>query len=115
MLAKVHIAEKSMGGKLLYKDLDLLINDGQKVGLIGRNGTGKTTLLNLIAGIDKDYDGKIDISDKTRLAFTRQEHSDVKSMQLLQYILEDLPEYKDLKKKLDNLSNIPEPSTKQLE
>lgn len=115
MLAKINIAEKSMGGKLLYKGLDLSINDGQKIGLIGRNGTGKTTLLNLIAGLDKDYDGNIDLSDKARLAFTRQEHSEVNNMDLIQYILEDLPELKSLKKTLDSFANLKNPSPKQLE
>lgn len=115
MLAKIHVAEKAMGEKLLYKDLDLSINDGQKIGLIGRNGTGKTTLLNMIAGLDKDYDGDVYISDNTRLAFTRQEHSDVSSMDLIQYILEDLPELKELKKTLDSFGNLKDPSPKQLE
>ncbi len=115
MLANIDVAEKYMAGKLLYKDLVLTISEDQKVGLIGRNGTGKTTLLNLIAGLDKEYDGDIDIPSRTRLAFTRQEHSEVSSMQLVQYILEDLPEYKDLKSKLDNFANIKEPSSKQLE
>lgn len=104
-----------MAGKLLYKELALIISENQKVGLVGRNGTGKTTLLNLIAGLDKEYDGSIDLSNKARLAFTRQEHSEVSSMSLIQYILEDLPEYKNLKSKLDNFVNIKEPSNKQLE
>jgi ATPase subunit of ABC transporter with duplicated ATPase domains len=115
MLAKINIAEKSMGGKLLYKDLNLSINDGQKIGLIGRNGTGKTTLLNLIASLDSDYDGQITFSEKTRLAFTRQEHSDVSGMDLIQYILEDLPEFKKLKKTLDSFSKLKLPSNKHLE
>ena len=115
MLANIQITEKSMAGKLLYKELALIISENQKVGLVGRNGTGKTTLLNLIAGLDKEYDGSIDLSNKARLAFTRQEHSEVSSMSLIQYILEDLPEYKNLKSKLDNFVNIKEPSNKQLE
>lgn len=115
MLANIQITEKSMAGKLLYKELALIISENQKVGLVGRNGTGKTTLLNLIAGLDKEYDGCIDLSNKARLAFTRQEHSEVSSMSLIQYILEDLPEYKNLKSKLDNFVNIKEPSNKQLE
>lgn len=115
MLAKINVAEKSMGGKLLYKDLDLTIHEDQKIGLIGRNGTGKTTLLNLISSLDKDYDGTIEMSDKTRLAFTRQEHAGVAGMQLIQYILEDLPELKKLKNTLDSFANLKEPSNKQLE
>lgn len=115
MLANIDIFEKHMAGKLLYKNLSLIISENQKIGLIGRNGTGKTTLLNLISNLDKDFDGSIELSSKTRLAFTRQEHNSVGEMPLIQYILEDLPEYKDLKNKLDSFANLKNPSQTQLE
>ena len=41
---------KSLGGRLLVRDLDLVIGPGTRVGIIGPNGSGKTTLLNLLAG-----------------------------------------------------------------
>ncbi len=41
---------KSLGGRLLIRDLDLAITPGTRVGLIGPNGSGKTTLLSILAG-----------------------------------------------------------------
>ncbi len=41
---------KSYGDRLLFKDVEFYINKGEKIGLIARNGQGKTTLLNIIAG-----------------------------------------------------------------
>ena len=46
---------KSFGDLVLFEDITFGIAQGQKVGLIAKNGTGKTTLLNIIAG-NEDYD-----------------------------------------------------------
>lgn len=46
---------KSFGDRLLFEDISFGIAQGQKIGLIAKNGTGKTTLLNIIAG-KEDYD-----------------------------------------------------------
>jgi len=43
---------KSFGEKLLFKDLSLQISMGEKIALVAKNGTGKTTLLRLIAGLE---------------------------------------------------------------
>ena len=53
MLISVDLSEKSFGHKVLYTDLQFEIQEGEKVGLIGRNGTGKSTLFNIINGDDK--------------------------------------------------------------
>jgi len=50
---------KGFGDQTLFEDAGLQINPGERVGLVGRNGHGKTTLLNMIAGIDHPDDGKI--------------------------------------------------------
>jgi ABC transport system ATP-binding/permease protein len=41
---------RSFGEKVLFKNIDLIIDKGQKIGLIAKNGTGKTSLLKVIAG-----------------------------------------------------------------
>ena len=46
-------ANKSFGEKVLFKDVDLMINKGEKIALIAPNGSGKSSLLRMIAGIDK--------------------------------------------------------------
>ena len=64
MLLDLNINHKEMGRKDLLKGFSMSVEENQKVGLIGRNGTGKSTLLNLISGIDKDFDGQISINKK---------------------------------------------------
>ncbi len=50
MIISATIDEKSFGDKRLFQDASLFVEDGEKVGLIGRNGEGKTTLFRLLDG-----------------------------------------------------------------
>lgn len=96
MIISVNIAKKAFGDNTLYEDLQFDIQDGEKVALIGRNGTGKTTLLHIISGEDADYDGAITYKKNTIVVSSRQEHHKYENMPVLDYILDDLPEYKTL-------------------
>jgi NitT/TauT family transport system ATP-binding protein/sulfonate transport system ATP-binding protein len=53
------IANKSFGKDTLFEDLHIAVPSGQVVALIGPSGVGKSTLLRMIAGIDRDYSGRI--------------------------------------------------------
>lgn len=101
MLIDIEISDKSFGNKLLYKDLKLEIQAGEKIGLIGRNGTGKSTLIQLINGQDKDYDGEIILKKGVELVYSRQEHHNFDHKTVLEYILGDLPEYSRLSHIID--------------
>lgn len=101
MIADILISEKSFGGKLLYNQLRLSIQSGEKVGLVGRNGVGKSTLLRLMDGSDKDYSGEIIYRRGLVVISTRQEHQDFEDNSVLAYIVGDLPEYARLKHIID--------------
>jgi len=96
MLVTIDVNEKSFGDKSLYNDLNFDIQPGEKVGLIGRNGTGKSTLLHMITGDDIDYQGKIDIKRGTVIIASRQEHHGHEEKTVLNYIQGDLPEFEEL-------------------
>ena len=97
MIAHISIASKGFGDKQLYKELDIRVQAGEKIGLIGRNGTGKSTLFNLMTGIDKDFDGEINLGKNIVMISSRQEHHGFEDKTVLEYILGDLPEYSKLK------------------
>ncbi|MFO0970996.1 MAG: ABC-F family ATP-binding cassette domain-containing protein [Candidatus Saccharimonadales bacterium] len=97
MIAQITVASKGFGAKELYKNLEIKIQAGEKIGLIGRNGTGKSTLFNLITGLDTDFDGAVALRKGASLVFSRQEHHGFEETHVLEYILADLPEYTKLK------------------
>lgn len=101
MPATIQIEEKSFGDKRLFQDIAFSLQDGEKVGLIGRNGEGKTTLFKIMAGDDKDFQGEIVVSRGMTMIATRQEHHGFENLSALQYILQDLPEYSKLKHIMD--------------
>lgn len=51
----------SFGSQVLFEDMNCIVNTGEKIGLVGRNGTGKSTLFKLIIGETKQESGAIDI------------------------------------------------------
>lgn len=115
MIANITVAEKSFGDKILYKDLHIAVQAGEKVGLIGRNGTGKSTLFNLMTGEDKDFDGEIKYSKNSVVVSSRQEHHGYEDDTVLEYILDDLPEYAKLKKIIDTYPEHMGDSTHKLQ
>lgn len=66
---------KSYGPKILFEHIGFNINEGDKIALIAPNGTGKTSLLKILAGEDKsDSGGKIVFLKDIRIAFLQQEY-----------------------------------------
>ena len=101
MLINLQNIGKTIGAKTLYEGLDLTLQPGEKVGLIGRNGIGKTTLLGIMAGTDHDFSGQIDQRRGLVIASTAQEHHGLEDKPVLEYVLENQPEYTKLKHIID--------------
>ena len=65
--------ELAFGLHPLLDRADLVVNDGERIGLIGRNGTGKSSLLAVIAGLRELDDGQLDRGDGARIVLVEQE------------------------------------------
>ena len=63
---------RSVGDKTLFSGLSFGIGEGQKVGLIGGNGTGKSTLLNILGGTDQADDGQVVFRNGLRVGYLEQ-------------------------------------------
>lgn len=92
-----------MYGTLLFKDISLQINDSEKIALIGNNGTGKSTLLKLLAGIEPLDSGSLSISKNQEISYLEQ-HSLVNTNETVyDYIYNGQKDIKALAEKLEVL------------
>ena len=65
---------KSFSGKKLFENLDLKIYRGERVGIIGKNGTGKSTLLKIINSLEKESAGSFSVGEKVKIGYYDQNH-----------------------------------------
>lgn len=71
--ASIENISKSFGERIIFKDLSFGINEGQKIGLIAKNGTGKTSLLKILSGEDQPDQGEVNYRKSIKTAFLPQE------------------------------------------
>lgn len=71
-LLQVENLTKSFGVNSLFDDINFTINEGDKVGLIAKNGTGKSTLLSIIAADDTPDDGKLIFKNDVTIGYLKQ-------------------------------------------
>ncbi len=71
-VAELTNVEIKIGGRTLFKDFNFAFEPGRKLGIVGRNGVGKTTLLKIILGELLPSSGKIEIGEKTEFNYIDQ-------------------------------------------
>ncbi|MBK8173297.1 MAG: ABC-F family ATP-binding cassette domain-containing protein [Sandaracinaceae bacterium] len=64
---------KSFGGRTLFENVSLQLNEGARYGLVGANGSGKTTFLKILAGDEQQTDGQVIIPARARVGVLRQD------------------------------------------
>ncbi|MEO7209563.1 MAG: ATP-binding cassette domain-containing protein, partial [Chitinophagaceae bacterium] len=64
---------KSFGATPLFKNISFNISEGDKIALVARNGTGKSTLMKILAGLDTPDDGKFRIHKDVKVVFLSQD------------------------------------------
>lgn len=64
---------KSYGERVLFRDISFGINQGQKIGFVAKNGTGKTSLLDILSGADTPDEGRVVYRKNLRVSFLSQE------------------------------------------
>ncbi len=86
-ILELHRLSKSYGGRELFRDIDHLFQPRERIGIIGPNGCGKTTLLRLITGEEEADLGSIKVGLNTHFAYYRQdEESFDPTMSVYDYI-----------------------------
>lgn len=86
---EINNISKSFDGQAVIKNLSMIISPDDRIGIVGPNGAGKTTLLNLIAQILSPDSGAISFGETVRIAYYRQENTDLDpSLRAIDYIKE---------------------------
>jgi ATPase subunit of ABC transporter with duplicated ATPase domains len=114
MVLHADITEKSFGPKSLFSHLNFSIDDGEHIGIIGRNGIGKSTLFNILTGNDTDYTGEVITRRGTTVVATDQEYHGVGNLTVIEYILSGLPDYARLSETIRHFATLENPHKKQL-
>jgi ABC transport system ATP-binding/permease protein len=87
VLAVEHLT-KTYGAKVLFDDISFAVSERQHIGLIGVNGTGKSTLLRVLAGLDSPDSGSVTHSNHFRIAFLDQSPEFTEEVKVLEYIFD---------------------------
>jgi len=90
LLLSVQNAELSFGDKPLFKDLTFNIHQGDRICLVGKNGTGKTTLMNIVTGHKECDDGVRWKLQGTHISYLRQEIDAKEGQTVFDYVFEEL-------------------------
>ena len=86
-ILKVENLSKAYGNKTLFETVSFVINEKEKVALIAKNGTGKTSLLNIITGKDIADAGKFNLKNRISSGFLEQEPEFNNSGTLIEQVL----------------------------
>ncbi len=92
--------KKSFGGNEVLRDISLVLKDGDRLGLVGVNGCGKTTLLKILAGLDRQDEGSIALAKGLRIGYLAQQNQAPKGKTVYE-VLDDVYEpVRDMETKL---------------
>lgn len=85
---------KSFDGKQVLKDVSFSVKKGESVAIMGKSGIGKTTLLRIIAGLEKPDSGEVIFSENAKMTFVFQENRLLENKSVLENILAVSPDIK---------------------
>lgn len=89
---KIKKLSKSFEGKKIFSNLDIDVFKGDRIGLIGKNGVGKSTLLKIINDLESYDSGTIEYGEKLDIAYYDQEHQNInRNNTILEEILDSFP------------------------
>ena len=102
-MLNVHNLSVSFQGEYLFEEVAFMLNGGDRVGLIGKNGAGKSTMLKLLAREIKPDSGIIATDKEVRIGFLKQDIDFVKGRTILKEAYQAFEEIKRLEMQLDDI------------
>ena len=105
IFSMVKVSKETPQGKQIIKDIHLSFYYGAKIGILGLNGAGKSTVMKIIAGIDKSYQGEVVFSPGYKVGYLEQEPILDENKTVREIVKEGAKETVDLLKKYDEINN----------
>lgn len=103
-MLNIHNLSVSFQGEYLFEEITYRLNAGDRVGLVGKNGAGKSTMLRIISG-EQEYDtGSIAIEKEIKIGFLKQDIDFVEGRTVLEESYEAFSEIKKLEKQLEDIN-----------
>ena len=93
---EVHGLCKAFGDKVILKDFEYIFSRYEKMGIVGNNGTGKSTFVKMLLGLEPHDKGRIDIGETVRFGHYSQEGLQFRDDQKVIDAVRDIAEYVDL-------------------
>ena len=97
-ILELHKISKSYPNKPILDKFDYTFLKGERIGIIGKNGTGKSTFLNIIAGLDQPDNGKVVVGDTIKFGYYTQNGITIKEGQKVIDVIREFGDYIPLKK-----------------
>ena len=103
LILRVNNVSKAFGSRVLFDDISLHIEDHDHIALVGPNGTGKTTLMKIIAGEESADHGSITFAKDAHVGYLEQESIELLGHPVLEEVMRSASDLYDMKDRLDEL------------
>lgn len=104
-MLNIHNLSVSFGGTFLFEEVTFRLGAGDRVGLVGKNGAGKSTMLKMLAGDFKPDSGTIATEKEVKIGFLRQDIDFVKGRTVLEEAYQAFEEIKYYEAKIDQINH----------
>ena len=105
IFSMVGVSKVTPTGKPIIKNIYLSFFYGAKIGIIGLNGSGKSTVMKIIAGLDKSYQGDVVFSPGYSVGYLPQEPELDESKTVKEIVMEGVQETVDVLKEYEEINN----------
>jgi len=105
IFSMVGVSKSTPQGKQIIKDIYLSFYYGAKIGIIGLNGSGKSTVMKIIAGLDQSYQGEVVFSDGYSVGYLSQEPELDESKTVKEIVMEGVQETVDTLQEFEDINN----------
>ena len=105
-MLNIHNLSVSFGGTFLFEEVTFRLGSGDRVGLVGKNGAGKSTMLKILAGDFKPDSGQIATEKEVKIGFLRQDIDFEHGRTVLEEAYEAFTEIKLVEKKLEEVNHL---------